>query len=112
MRFRGTHTFLFSSLPTLPTPSTPLLSLPTPPPPFLRELALQTFQCARDLMRFTSLRCALLVGGDSMDLQFEELSRCPDTLVATPGRLMHHLQVRGRAGAGVEWWGGARTSCR
>jgi ATP-dependent RNA helicase DDX54/DBP10 len=58
-----------------------------------RELALQTLTFARKMGRFTGLRFALLVGGDSMEKQFEALADNPDVVIATPGRLMHHLQV-------------------
>ncbi len=57
-----------------------------------RELALQTHKVAKDLGRYTDLRTAVLVGGDSMEAQFMELAGNPDVLVATPGRLMHHLE--------------------
>ncbi|KAF5196803.1 Dead-box atp-dependent rna helicase [Thalictrum thalictroides] len=56
-----------------------------------RDLALQTLKFSQELGRFTDLRTCLLVGGDSMEGQFEELARNPDIIIATPGRLMHHL---------------------
>lgn len=39
------------------------------------------------------MRCKLTlqVGGDSMEAQFAELAGNPDVIVATPGRLAHHL---------------------
>jgi ATP-dependent RNA helicase DDX54/DBP10 len=56
-----------------------------------RELAMQTYQFCRRFARFTDLRVALLVGGEGMEAQFLDLSRNPDVIVATPGRLSHHL---------------------
>ncbi|XP_043689719.1 putative DEAD-box ATP-dependent RNA helicase 29 [Telopea speciosissima] len=56
-----------------------------------RDLALQTLKFTKELGRFTDLRISLLVGGDSMESQFEELALNPDIIIATPGRLMHHL---------------------
>eukprot|EP00889_Picochlorum_renovo_P007309 jgi/Picre1/34339/NNA_001811.t1 len=56
-----------------------------------RELALQTYKVVQDLGRHMDLRTAVLVGGDSMEAQFTELAASPDIIVATPGRLVHHL---------------------
>ncbi|XAR62412.1 RNA helicase [Bertholletia excelsa] len=56
-----------------------------------RDLTLQTLKFTKELGRFTDLRISLLVGGDSMESQFEELAQNPDIIIATPGRLMHHL---------------------
>ncbi|KAK1263010.1 putative DEAD-box ATP-dependent RNA helicase 29 [Acorus gramineus] len=56
-----------------------------------RDLALQTLKFTKELGRFTDLHTMLLVGGDRMDSQFEELAQNPDVIIATPGRLMHHL---------------------
>lgn len=43
------------------------------------------------LYLYADLRICLLVGGDSMQLQFEELAQNPDIIIAAPGRLMHLL---------------------
>ncbi|KAK3198927.1 hypothetical protein Dsin_022342 [Dipteronia sinensis] len=56
-----------------------------------RDLALQTLKFTKELGRHTDIRTSLLVGGDSMESQFEELAQNPDVIIATPGRLMHHL---------------------
>lgn len=56
-----------------------------------RDLALQTLKFTKELGKFTDLRTSLLVGGDSMESQFEELAQNPDIIIATPGRLIHHL---------------------
>ncbi|CAH0513218.1 unnamed protein product [Peronospora belbahrii] len=56
-----------------------------------RELAVQTLRFAKQLAKFTSLKLALIVGGEGMDQQFEAIATNPDVLVATPGRLMHLL---------------------
>lgn len=50
-----------------------------------RELALQTHRVVKELGRYTDLRTAVLVGGDSMEAQFAELAANPDIIVATPG---------------------------
>lgn len=57
-----------------------------------RELALQTYKVVTDIARFTDLRSTVLVGGDSMQAQFAELAAAPDVIIATPGRLLHHLR--------------------
>ncbi|KAF7688576.1 ATP-dependent RNA helicase DDX54 [Silurus meridionalis] len=54
-----------------------------------RELALQTMKFTRELGRFTGLKTALILGGDSMDDQFAALHENPDIIIGTPGRLMH-----------------------
>ncbi|CAN0110985.1 unnamed protein product, partial [Phaeothamnion confervicola] len=56
-----------------------------------RELAMQTLKFAKQMGKYTGLRFALLVGGDSMERQFSNLADNPDVVIATPGRLAHHL---------------------
>jgi superfamily II DNA/RNA helicase len=60
-----------------------------------RELAAQVQQVVLDLTRYTpELRPVLLIGGVSMDKQIRSLSRNPRLIIATPGRLVDHLQRR------------------
>ena len=62
-----------------------LILLPT------RELALQVFNACQNLARHTNLHTALITGGDDADEQVEALSRAPQIVIATPGRLLKHI---------------------
>ncbi|XP_056875212.1 ATP-dependent RNA helicase DDX54 [Takifugu flavidus] len=57
-----------------------------------RELALQTMKFTKELGKFTKLKTALILGGDSMDDQFAALHENPDIIIGTPGRLMHVIK--------------------
>ncbi|XP_017753416.1 PREDICTED: ATP-dependent RNA helicase DDX54 [Eufriesea mexicana] len=54
-----------------------------------RELALQTLKFIKELGRFTGLKAAVILGGDSIENQFSAIHGNPDILVATPGRFLH-----------------------
>jgi ATP-dependent RNA helicase DDX54/DBP10 len=54
-----------------------------------RELALQTLKVVKELGKGTDLRTVLLVGGDSLEEQFQAMTSNPDIIIATPGRFMH-----------------------
>ena len=54
-----------------------------------RELALQTLKITKEFARGTNLRVVLLVGGDSLDEQFQAVASNPDIVIATPGRFLH-----------------------
>ncbi|MBV0912161.1 DEAD/DEAH box helicase [Anianabacter salinae] len=56
-----------------------------------RELASQICDSLSAFTRDTHLRVTLVVGGASMNAQIGKLSRGTDILVATPGRLIDHL---------------------
>lgn len=59
-----------------------------------RELSLQTLKVIQTLSGYISeprIRCIGINGGESMEKQFALLSSKPDVIVATPGRLAHHL---------------------
>jgi len=57
-----------------------------------RELAAQVETAIRDLARFTSVRVAVIYGGVGYGRQEDALRQGVDVLVATPGRLLDHLQ--------------------
>jgi ATP-dependent RNA helicase RhlE len=57
-----------------------------------RELAAQVETAFRDYGRFTDLRVTVVHGGVGYGKQREELKRGVDVLVATPGRLLDHLE--------------------
>jgi len=59
-----------------------------------RELATQVSDSFRTLARHVPLRVALIFGGVSPRPQIDTLSRGVDIIVATPGRLLDHLQTR------------------
>jgi ATP-dependent RNA helicase RhlE len=57
-----------------------------------RELAAQVETAFRDYGRFTDLRVTVVHGGVGYGKQREDLKRGMDVLVATPGRLLDHLE--------------------
>lgn len=57
-----------------------------------RELAVQVCQMAKKLAAFTDIQFGLAVGGMSLKVQQAELRARPDVIVATPGRLVDHIQ--------------------
>ncbi|MBV8515932.1 MAG: DEAD/DEAH box helicase [Acidobacteria bacterium] len=59
-----------------------------------REIALQTKAFLDLFGKEHELRTACLIGGVKMKPQFDELRAQPDIVVATPGRLLDHVQRR------------------
>ncbi|PAW78812.1 MAG: RNA helicase [Verrucomicrobia bacterium Tous-C9LFEB] len=57
-----------------------------------RELAAQVETAFRDYSRFSNLRTVVVYGGVGYGKQLEELKRGADILVATPGRLLDHME--------------------
>jgi ATP-dependent RNA helicase DDX47/RRP3 len=57
-----------------------------------RELAYQISQAVEALGSLISVRCAVLVGGMDMIPQSIALGKRPHVVVATPGRLLDHLE--------------------
>lgn len=65
-----------------------LVVLPT------RELAIQVDESLHTIGRRVGLRTAVLIGGASMHLQHQALQHKPHIIIATPGRLIDHLEQR------------------
>ncbi|HLS81871.1 MAG TPA: DEAD/DEAH box helicase [Steroidobacter sp.] len=59
-----------------------------------RELAAQVNESIRGYGKYLRLRSAVVFGGVGVNPQIEALRRGVDVLVATPGRLLDHLQQR------------------
>ncbi|KAK6339605.1 ATP-dependent RNA helicase [Orbilia javanica] len=57
-----------------------------------RELALQIFHVARELTKHHSQTCGIVIGGANRRAEAEKLSKGINLLIATPGRLLDHLQ--------------------
>ena len=58
-----------------------------------RELSLQTYGVARDLLQHHSLSFGIIMGGANRKAEAERLQKGVNLLIATPGRLLDHLQV-------------------
>ena len=57
-----------------------------------RELAIQVEQSFRDYAKHLPLRSTCVYGGSDMNAQIAQLRRGVEVLVATPGRLLDHVQ--------------------
>jgi len=59
-----------------------------------RELAAQVGESVRDYGRYMPFRTAVIFGGVSINTQFAKLRKGVDVIVATPGRLLDHMQQK------------------
>ncbi|KAK4483608.1 hypothetical protein RD792_010807 [Penstemon davidsonii] len=57
-----------------------------------RELAIQTHAVAKDLLKYHSQTLGLVIGGSARRGEAERIAKGANLLVATPGRLLDHLQ--------------------
>ncbi|MEM9778335.1 MAG: DEAD/DEAH box helicase [Pseudomonadota bacterium] len=71
-----------------PKTATTLILAPT------RELAKQIADNLRGFVMGSHLKITMVVGGNSLNMQAKQLARGTDLLVATPGRLIDHLERR------------------
>jgi ATP-dependent RNA helicase RhlE len=59
-----------------------------------RELALQVDEAVRAVGERHGLKTAVLIGGAAMGAQLKALERRPRVIIATPGRLLDHVQQK------------------
>ncbi|MEE8359503.1 MAG: DEAD/DEAH box helicase [Candidatus Omnitrophota bacterium] len=59
-----------------------------------RELAIQVNEAFQRIAPPFGIKTAVIIGGASMNLQLKALRRNPRVLVATPGRLVDHMERR------------------
>ena len=67
-----------------------------------RELAMQVHDSLRDYGKFLRLHSTTIFGGVGMGPQIQNLRRGVDVLIATPGRLIDHMQQGNVDLAGIE----------
>jgi len=67
-----------------------------------RELAAQVDESLKTISRSSNIRSVVLIGGASMSLQRNALKKNPRIIIATPGRLMDHIDRRTVKLANVE----------
>ncbi|MFA6550949.1 MAG: DEAD/DEAH box helicase [Patescibacteria group bacterium] len=65
-----------------------LIILPT------RELAMQVDEALGKVGKFFNLKAVVLIGGGNMGRQIRQLRQNPQIFIATPGRLIDHLQQK------------------
>ena len=58
-----------------------------------RELALQIFGVAKELLKYLTHTFGITMGGANKRPEEEKLSKGVNLLITTPGRLLDHLQV-------------------
>jgi ATP-dependent RNA helicase RhlE len=89
---------LYIASPKPAQPKTPRALVLTP----TRELAAQVHESIRTYGRHLGVRSATIFGGVGMQPQVDALRRGVDILVATPGRLIDHLERRSVNLSGIE----------
>ena len=60
-----------------------------------RELSMQTFGVLKELLKYHNHTYGLVMGGTNRAEEAKKLARGVNAIVATPGRLLDHLQVSG-----------------
>lgn len=81
-----TLAFAIAMLTSLPKPTAKVLGVVIAPS---RELVMQTYRVIRDIA--TGYKVSALYGGHSMIDEKNSLTPAPDIIIATPGRLLDHI---------------------
>jgi ATP-dependent RNA helicase SrmB len=68
-----------------------------------RELAIQINQHAQALSQFCDINCGVITGGINYGSDTHTLQQNPDILVATPGRLLDHIEKEHADCRDIEW---------
>jgi ATP-dependent RNA helicase RhlE len=88
----GTGKTLAFAVPTIQhlaqRPARALVLVPT------RELAIQVDETFQKIEHLFGIRSAVLIGGASMNNQLQALKKNPRVVIATPGRLIDHIERR------------------
>ena len=66
-----------------------------------RELSLQTYGVAKELLKYHHHTLGIVMGGANRKTEAEKLCKGVNILIATPGRLLDHLQVSTRFKSGT-----------
>jgi translation initiation factor 4A len=59
-----------------------------------RELATQTYEVFKKLSMFTTIQSQLLIGGNSVDHDIQEMRKQPQVIIGCPGRVVDFLDRR------------------
>ncbi|MDP2629076.1 MAG: DEAD/DEAH box helicase [Candidatus Harrisonbacteria bacterium] len=59
-----------------------------------RELAIQVEETLNSIGTPLGIKSAVIIGGANMRMQIQQLKRNPQLIIATPGRLLDHIQSR------------------
>ncbi len=59
-----------------------------------RELAMQVYESVKTYSKYVPLRATCIYGGVDMNAQIQELRRGIEIVIATPGRLLDHVQQK------------------
>jgi len=89
---------ILSKSPQNPASTRILILTPT------RELARQIVKNAEQLLRFTSVKVAMICGGEELKYQRALLRKNPEVIVATPGRMAEHIAHKATDFSGLEFF--------